>query len=118
MHVCPAESVCINETTYIASSATDCTTVASVYNSTDYLDYCLPSDTTSSAWTLLQPSVRQPAVRCSHVMMRRYVPEAHTCSRQFLTRLLLCACCSNLCFIDKLLQATVIPSSVRLPASH
>ncbi|KAA6417820.1 MAG: solute carrier family 44 member 2 [Trebouxia sp. A1-2] len=59
---CPSAGyVCVNGTTYIASSDTDCTSLTSAYNSTDYLGYCLPSDTTSSAWTALRAAVNKPA---------------------------------------------------------
>ncbi|KAL0048031.1 hypothetical protein WJX82_006092 [Trebouxia sp. C0006] len=59
---CPsAGSVCVNGTTYIASSDSDCASLTSAYNSTDYLGYCLPSDTSSSAWTALHAAVNKPA---------------------------------------------------------
>ena len=66
-----AESVCVNATNFVASTADDCvrstTVLISAYNSTDYLGYCLPSDTTSSRWHLLHTSVNKPPVSQKHI---------------------------------------------------
>lgn len=74
-----AGSVCVNGTTYVASTAAGCTSLVSAYNSTDYLGYCLPSDTASSTWTALHATVNKPAVICERVQ--------------------LCSCWSNYLFI-------------------
>lgn len=62
-----AGSVCVNGSTYVASTAAGCTSLVSAYDSTDYLGYCLPSDTASSTWTALQATVNKPAVNCERV---------------------------------------------------
>ena len=61
-----AGSICVNTTSYIASTADGCiwstTVLYSTYNSIDYFGYCLPSDTTSAAWDVLHATIDRPAV--------------------------------------------------------
>ena len=68
-----AGSVCVNETNYVASTADGCIRATVVlpasYNSTDYLGYCLPLDTSSSAWQTLYSAANQPAVSCRHTQL-------------------------------------------------
>ena len=65
----PAGTVCVNSTTYVASAAAGCTLLISAYNSTDYLGYCLPTDTASSAWTALHATVNKPAVNSGDMQL-------------------------------------------------
>ena len=63
---CGAGSICVNETSYVASTAQGCirstTVLYSTYDSIDYFGYCLPTDTTSAAWQALHATIDRPAV--------------------------------------------------------
>ena len=54
--------VCVNVSTHVGSTLADCPRLFSDYAPTAYMGYCLPNDTTSSAWTALYSLVSNPEV--------------------------------------------------------